>query len=171
MNIVSYADFLSPDDFATAVQLTRYSSGWNYTGQSNKEGFTFWYLDLMSTPFFTEHVASIIREKTKLDFVIDRVYANGQTYGLCGSVHLDRYPEEGDNFLTFLLYTHPRWQLVWGGNTVLYDEENKQEISIPPKPNHAILFDSTIPHVGLEPTRHCQELRTSVAYKLSLIER
>ena len=168
--IQEYTSCLSTDDFAKAIELTRHSTGWRFSQSSNKDdGFTFWYLDLTTTPFFTEDVANRIREITGLDFMIDRVYANGQTYGLCGSVHRDRQPCEQGEYRTFLLYTHPEWDMSWGGMTVIYDEDTKEETIIIPKPNHAVLFDSKMPHIGYEPTRHCKELRVSVAFKLSLV--
>lgn len=168
--ITQYENFLSDDDFKTAVDLTRFSANWKFSQSSNEEdSLTFWYLDLNSTPFFTEVVANRIREVTKTEFVIDRVYANGQTHGLCGNVHRDRQLCEEGDFMTFLLYTHPEWDLSWGGATAIYDERIKLEKLILPKPNHAVMFDSKMPHIGYEPTRHCKELRVSVAFKLSLL--
>lgn len=168
--IHQYATFLPPDEFARAIELTRWSANWKFSQSSNDDdGLTFWYLDLNSTPFFTDIVANRIREVTGLDFIVDRVYANGQTHGLCGSVHRDRQVCEEGEYRTFLLYTHPEWDLSWGGSTVFYDEQSKQETLVLPKPNHAVLFDSKMPHMGYEPTRHCKELRVSVAFKLTLL--
>lgn len=167
--ITEYANFLSDEDFHKAVKLTRFSSGWEFTQNSNKgDGLIFWILYLDNELFFTEYVANKIREATGLDFTIDKVYANGQTYGLCGDIHRDRDIEDQGEFRTFLLYTNPIWYLNWGGFTVFYDDKTGKETIIYPKPNHAVLFDSKMQHVGLEPTRHCTELRTSVAFKLRI---
>lgn len=168
--ITQYANFLTPDEFQKAVDLTRFSGNWKFSQSSNEEdSLTFWYLELTQDPFFSDYLMNKIRLVTGQDFKLDRVYANGQTHGLCGNIHRDRQVCEDGEYRTFLIYTHPEWYLAWGGSTIIYDERTKLETFIPPKPNHAVMFDSKMPHIGLEPTRHCKQLRTSVAFKLSVI--
>lgn len=168
--IAQYANVLTSSEFEQAVNLTRYSNKWSFHQNSNVDdsGFTFWYLELSDCDFFTRVVADRIRSLTNTDFEVDRVYANGQTHGLCGNLHRDRQLHEDGEYRTFLIYLHPEWELAWGGNTVIYDEVNGTELSVPPKPNHAVFFDSKMLHVGMEPSRHCKQLRTTVAFKVTL---
>lgn len=168
--IQQFASFLTPEEFKTAVDLTRFSGNWKFSQTSNDEdSLIFWHLELTQEPFFSEHVLNKICLVTGQEFKLDRVYANGQTHGLCGDIHRDRQLYEDGEYKTFLLYTHPEWYLAWGGSTIIYNEDTKEEIFIPPKPNHAVMFDSTMLHIGLEPTRHCKQLRTSVAFKLTVV--
>lgn len=170
--IQEYANVLSQEDFAKAVEETTLSDLWGFKQQSGSlEGmpeFKFWFLDLSTNEFFKNDVANKIKELIGTDFIIERLYANGQTYGLPGGIHTDVDDvADVDLYKTFILYTHPLWRLDWGGTTVIV--EDKKEVSIIPKPNHGVLFDSNLPHIGTEPSRHCTELRVSVAYKIRLL--
>ena len=107
---------------------------------------------------------NLIKEKTGCQFNLIRVYANGQTHGLSGNWHQD---EEvlSNKFKTFLYYVNPTWDPVWGANTVFTDPVHGVYSQIF-EPNTGLLFNSNIYHVGLEPTRHCRDLRVSIAFKL-----
>lgn len=169
--VVEFDGFLNPEDFKEMSDRVIRSGNWGYGHVSMEGGIKLWYQDLTQNLYFTEYIAQKIKEVTKLNFKIDRVYANGQTHGLCGSVHQDRELDVSTGkYLTFLIYVHPEWYVNWGGETLFYlDKENKVK-AVMPSPNKAVLFDSTIRHIGLEPTRHCNELRATVAYKLTLEE-
>src|SRR5258708_14436480 len=58
------------------------------------------------------------------------------------------------------------WPDGWDGETVFYDEHGEIALSVRPRPNRAILFDSRIPHAGRAPSRQCPALRVTAAYKL-----
>jgi len=161
--------------------------GWKFGLVSDSENVTenslrIWAKDLFNDKVFTDILFEKICDLTKLNFEMLRVYANGQTYGLSGDLHID---EERDNHYTFLYYTNPKWLAEWGGYTIFTEMSNKIQDKLTssnlknntetintkifiPKPNTGILYKSNVTHAGLEPTRHCKELRITVAYKLKL---
>ena len=96
-----------------------------------------------------------------------RQYANGHTYGLGGQPHVG---DDRPGCYTLLYCPMEEWKENWEGETVFYDEQGEILLSVKPRPNRAIFFDSRIPHVGRAPARACQALRISVAYKLETVE-
>jgi Rps23 Pro-64 3,4-dihydroxylase Tpa1-like proline 4-hydroxylase len=137
---------------------------WAFNGCSTDNTFSFWNMDLTQDVFFTTHMLNKIKMFTEKNFALGRVYANGQTYGLCGSYHQDVESNDKESYKTFLYYVNPFWDYQWGGSTIFHQAgENHNQLFIP---NNGVLFDSTIYHAGLEPTRHCKELRVTVAFKL-----
>lgn len=142
------------------------NGSWNFCGYSGSDSpTTFWFMDLNNNPFFTDVFFQKIQRLTNKQFILHRVYANGQTHGLSGSLHIDDEDEKG---YTFLYYANPSWNTAWGGGTLFWESEEchyTQHFI----PNTGILFKANIPHAGLEPTRHCYELRITVAFKLSEI--
>jgi len=122
--------------------------GWAYTGFSVDPNLRFWYLNLDDQPFFTDVMLDRIQKITNKKFILNRVYANGQTHGQCGSIHID---SKLPNAYTLLYYLNPEWYPMWGGSTILV-EENKEIQSSHFVPNRAILFRSDIPHFGSDPS-------------------
>ena len=164
MYIKEYSNFLSKEEHEY-VEKTVYGNSWGFLGCSidSNEGFTIFYMDLSKDIFFTEKMLAKIEKISNKKFDLMRVYANGQTYGLSGSLHKD-HESDDDRYKTFLYYVNPWWNYVWGGETIFVENDNTYKQS--PIPNTGLLFTSSIPHAGLEPTRHCKELRVTVAFKL-----
>lgn len=157
-----YKDILTPAELGECVNTIQ-NGGWKFVGESlDKDFIRFFYMNLDGVDFFSKFFFEKIKKIIGEDFTLDTVYANGQVHGLCGSMHCDDYSE---NAYTFLFYVNPNWEVHWGGGTTLYLNPDKYETAnfIP---NSAILFKGNIPHVGLEPTRHCKDLRITVAFKL-----
>jgi len=163
INIQFYPNFLTDQEQSYVIAKTLGGNTWSHGGISVDDGFCFWYMELIQDVFFTEYMLNKIKIITKKNFIINRVYANGQTYGLSGSYHQDAF-DNGDIYKTFLYYVNPNWKSEWGGSTLF--QKNEEVYTQPFISNNAILFDSTIYHVGLEPTRHCKDLRVTVAFKL-----
>ena len=170
MEIIPYYEFLDSTEQQYVINNTVNSSKWSFNGipdsdQPNK--IIFWYLPLDNDHFFTKKIFEKIKTTTNQNFSLERVYANGQTYGLSGSLHVDQ--ELGNNqYYTFLYYVQPTWEPEWGGQTVFCDNKENIIYSQFPTPNLGILFNSEILHAGLEPTRLCKLLRVTVAFKLKL---
>lgn len=164
MDIDSIYEWLDYDHWAQVCNRTQRGSGWRFQQSSNDgDGVKFWYMDLAQDALFTSTLLKKIRNDTGVDWVLDRVYANGQTHGLCGSVHQDVIDAEPGQCYTLLYYANNEWRPEWGGHTLFTTQDGV--LSRYPTPNSMVWFDSTIPHVGLEPTRHCPELRVTVAFK------
>jgi hypothetical protein len=168
LNIKSYPNFLTQEEHNYVIAKTLKGNTWWHGGFSEDENaVNFWFMNLMNDVFFTEYMLNKIKIITEKNFVIDRVYANGQTYGLSGTYHQDAPDLNTNNkniYKTFLYYVNSNWKSEWGGSTLF--KQNEEVYTQPFIPNNAILFDSPIYHVGLEPTRHCKDLRVTVAFKL-----
>ena len=125
----------------------------------------FWCLELSNDPFFTsllfEKVQTVVSAKCKLD----RVFANGQTYGQDGDWHQDR-GEKGN--YTFVYYANLKWKPDWGGETDFLIDGKIYSVS--PEYNKAVFFPGDVTHRGLAPTRECYDLRVSIAFQCTLLE-
>ncbi len=120
-----------------------------------------WLMDLNNEDFFTKNLFSNLKNLIG-EFKLSSVYANGQTYGLDGDIHVD---SEDDNYYTFLYYPMMYWDLNWGGETVIIRPEGITE-TVYPKPNTGVLFPSNWGHFGKGPSRYCTDLRVTIAFKL-----
>lgn len=64
--------------------------------------------------------------------------------------------------LTVLYYANLEWDIEWGGHTLFLDPTGKEsEYLCLYKPSRVIVFDGTIPHLILNPTRVCPHNRYS----------
>ncbi|HEY2345126.1 MAG TPA: 2OG-Fe(II) oxygenase [Xanthomonadaceae bacterium] len=96
-----------------------------------------------------------------------RVYANGHTYGVEGSIHSDSTDEQ--NYFTTIYYAHGAWELDWAGEIVFFPREMDDiSRSVYPKPGRVIMFRGATPHVARSPSRECPELRTCIVFKTQL---
>ena len=168
MDVHSVYNFLTVEQWFQAVSKTYGAAGWRFGGNSvDDQGFKFWHLDLMNDEFFTKTMFEKICQDTDQDRDLHRVYADGQTYGLWGDLREDVTNVEPGKYYTLLYYANPKWENNWGGYTVFIDPATGGTFSRYPTPNSMAFFDSTITHAGLEPTRHCTDIRVTVAFKLS----
>jgi hypothetical protein len=170
-----FENVLDNEDYEYVLNKTLLGNEWSFSGISNsdsavKEGFIFWFQNLSETPFFNDNFLSVIENLTNKKFEIIRVYANGQTYGQPGTIHTDIYDDvyAPELYYTFLYYVNPVWDAHWGGQTIVIDE-NGTVNSVFPSRNTACIFPSVLKHLGSEPSRHCGDLRVTVAFKLKEI--
>jgi Rps23 Pro-64 3,4-dihydroxylase Tpa1-like proline 4-hydroxylase len=165
-----FDNVLDENHYNYVLEKTMFGDQWKFIGYSkNPSDYKFWYMELENDSFFQNDFLKIIEKLSNKKFEIQRVYANGQTYGQPGNVHKDVSTDYAPElYYTFVYYVNPVWDLSWGGATQVV--QSTGEIStIMPIRNTAILFNSALNHVGLEPTRYCPELRVTVAFKLKEI--
>lgn len=165
-NIQRFVNFLSVTEFDKVWSIIDKAESWTQKGTSREGTQSFGYLNLAHEPYFTEYLVERISRATDMKLRLDRVYANGQMFGQDGSFHRD---SELPNTFTFLLYMNKIDNLEkWGGETQFrfYDD---QLTVFQPETNSALMFDSTIWHRGLGPTRHVDEMRITVAWKFTRI--
>lgn len=95
------------------------------------------------------------------------VYANANTHGNEGNVHIDsQHPLDR----TLLIYGVRQWQVGWGGETVFYDPECRLLGSVMPAPARVVFFAGHIRH-GVNPiSRACRDLRPVLVFKTRLQE-
>ena len=158
--IDQYFNFLDVSEFSR-ISIQK-SEKWKYGGHSVPGGNKFWYLDLMDDPFYSKYLKEKIERTVNAQLILDRVYANGQTFGQDGQFHQDSTEPKS---YTFLLYTN----LIdceidsWGGETQF--RLPKFLRSYQPIPNSAIFFNSNLWHRGLGPSRHVNDMRITIAWK------
>ena len=158
-------DALSPSLYDALCELVQ-SPGWQFGHRSNSDGpEQFWWrpLDHDVEPHIAlKELGPWLESTAAAGYRIQRIYANGQTAGLDGRIHQDSAQAGSFTLLVFLVSS---WKPEWGGEFVLHPE-GQDPIFIHPKPNRAVLFDGTIPHMGRAPARGCYELRVTLAFKL-----
>lgn len=126
----------------------------------------FWGASLMFPEcfnFFKNKIEAGLKQKIE----IISIAANGQAHGQCGEWHID-YKETYNNFQHYftLIYFPYEWPSEYGGHLLL---KSKEIISILPEFNKAVIFNSFLSHIGLEPTIHCVTQRVSIACKFKLL--
>lgn len=166
-NINRFVNFLSISEFDKVWSIVR-SKPWSHTGFSiDSNSVIFEHMDLIQEPYFSEYLVDKIKRTTNMNFRVDRVYANGQVFGQDGSFHSD---SQEPNTFTFLLYMNKIENIdEWGGETQFkfYDDQ----LSVfQPETNSALLFNSTLLHRGLGPSRRVNDMRVTIAWKFTRIE-
>ena len=106
-----------------------------------------------------------IESGVRLKIEMLRIRVNGQTHSQCGEWHLDN-TFEGPNLYSFV-YFPMQWKPEYGGHLLLQVEDTVH--SILPEYNKAVLFDTSLNHIGLEPTIHCKSMRESIACTFRII--
>jgi len=156
-----YDDFFD-NDIHQEVYSKLMRPNWGIDGGTPNKPEIFWhYDDLENEEYFSEYLYEKICNKLDTEFTgFQRIYANGQTAGQCGTPHYD----DGD--LTFLYYPSPVWDINWQGHLMFMDESDEVVRVVEHKANRAILFPGKIKHYADAPHRWFNGLRISLAYKL-----
>ena len=130
-------------------------------------------VDLTETPEY-ETVPEIQRVWNTLIGVIGekrtllRVYCNGYTYGTDGYTHLDYINTGGPATAseTAIIYLNEgKWDMDWGGETIVYDDNEEPETIVKPKHGRLFLFNSQKWHRALPLSRAYGGLRTIITLK------
>lgn len=158
------------DNFLDNIEIDEslniiHNIGWHFTGTSNdNKDVIFWYSELIESTWFAKLLFEKIKRYFNKDFVLKRVYANGQTFGLDGSFHID---DDNENAYTFILYlsdiTPQNIDRVGGFTQFKLDNG---VLNVEPFFNRGVLFKSNILHRGLAPSRFANMLRISIAFKM-----
>ena len=151
-----YDDFFSQEIQHQIYTFLMDTGGWKLHGGCPTSRF--WHFDdLEQIDYFNDFLYKEITSKLNKKFSkFNRIYANGQTAGQCGTSHTD----DGD--FTFLYYPCLEWKLEWEGHLVFPTDDR----IIKYKPNRAVLFSGNKLHYANAPNRCYNDLRISLAYKL-----
>tara|TARA_B100001175_G_C19003416_1_gene400028 strand:- start:7 stop:498 length:492 start_codon:yes stop_codon:yes gene_type:complete len=135
---------------------------WGISGGNEGKPEIFWHYEgLENEEYFSDYLYNLICKKLDINFKsVQRIYANGQTAGQCGTPHTD----DGD--LTFLYYPAPHWNISWQGHLIFLGDGGEANKVIEYKPNRGVLFEGKIGHYADAPSRFFNSLRISLAYKL-----
>jgi len=96
----------------------------------------------------------LINDIIQSPYILENIQLNGQFLGQNGTTHTDSKFNEGK--MTLMVFITFKWQKEWGGEFQLLEEykDNAKIIkSIEYIPGRIILFDGSIPHRGLAPTK------------------
>jgi len=165
--------FLTPEELeicADAVKRPAWSFG--QISQTSPISTPFWMMTLTDDPFFSTQMKSKIETAANRKFTVQRVYANGQTFGQDGTFHQDN---SSDNSYTFCIYTNKQITTETsddiGGEFIFKlpnsDDDPFSRIAVAPLYNRGILFPAAYFHKGLAFNRYCKGLRISIAWKLT----
>ena len=169
--------FLTPEELQTcadAVKRPLWSFG--QISQTSPVSTPFWMMTLTDDPFFSTHLKSKIETAANRKFSVQRIYANGQTFGQDGTFHQD---DKIDDSYTFCIYTNKQITAETaddiGGEFVFKipnhppnDDDPFSRIAVLPLYNRGILFPGAYFHKGLAFNRYCKGLRISIAWKLKV---
>lgn len=166
-------DFLKEEEMVM-IQKEVESIDWQFKGSTyemdtlgpdvqSKNGIRFWYKELIDT-----NTSLILKERLgqgfNFDILVNKIYMNGQAHSQSGYWHVDSLTNETNEFT--LVYFLKKWLPEYGGHLMI--KTNNDVISYLPKQNRAIIFDSRLLHMGLEPSRHCRTQRESIALKFKI---
>jgi|SaaInlV_120m_DNA_3_1039746.scaffolds.fasta_scaffold00866_6 hypothetical protein len=168
-NLVVYDHMFDQDTFIKIINILQ-EPKWEFghtsyhpSDPNHKRCYKFWKRDLSDNLFFTDYLLNKIQEKTQQSFTLEYVYANGHTYGLDGIFHQDCYDEYGR---TFLLCANSQWANEWGGGTQFYTDTTELR-TVMFQPNRGMLFPGVVYHSAAPTTRLFNDLRITVAWKLT----
>jgi len=164
---IIYDNVLSKEEWEYVYNKIYNGGNWSFTGFSDDSSKLFWFMNLNEDKFFTDIFFNKIQNLSNANFILDRVYANGQTFGLSGELHRDVESDKKNRYFTFLYYPCKEWHVSWNGQTIIIEKENEVNCQYP-TPNRGVLFDSTDLHYAEAPSRSFFGLRTTVAFKLTL---
>ncbi|MBN8885149.1 MAG: hypothetical protein J0I77_05475 [Rudaea sp.] len=165
--LIEILDDCLPASLHLAAWQACQESRWQFGhGSARTSPARFWKMDLDGHPVFDEIWRQLRARCEALaghKLRVVRQYANGHTFGLGGALHRD---DGRSGTFTLLFYPHPEWKLEWEGETVFHRADGEIALASRVVPNRAVFFDSRIFHAGRAPSRHCPELRVTVAFKL-----
>jgi len=163
-DIKVYKNIFSSEDCET-IKYYLDQPKWKYGHRStNNSVKSFWSMSLDDNEYFFNYLFGKILNIVNQKFSIEKVYANGQTFGLDGEFHTDCHLLDTTRY-TFLYYCNEVWDKSWLGDTLFQDEYNNLK-HFYPEPNSAIFFPGNIFHYGQSPSRDYYGLRTTLAFKM-----
>lgn len=91
---------------------------------------------------------------------------SANAFGTEGSVHhdIDR-PDARPRHLTVLVYCNPRWDIGWGGETLVFDERQEVSAAVMPRPGRVMTLCGDPAHVGRSVSRTCPTDRRVLVFK------
>jgi len=160
-------NFLNESELREVLNFTN-SLSWKYGASSgDSTSVRFWISHLNNEKKIIDIISPKIEKMSGFKIEIERVYANGQTYGQDGVFHTDH--ESYDRY-TFILYVSPIFpdnvDIVGGFTQFKIDN---QIVNIEPYQNRGCMFKSNIIHRGLAPSREVDMLRVTLAFKLKRV--
>lgn len=103
------------------------------------------------------------------DFYVSRIYADCVLPSDTPVIHTDCWPVDRD--LTLVYYACPEWKADWGGETVIYDDDEDGRLPVLPRPGRGALFRGALRHGARPPTGLAATPRYTFAIKMRSVAR
>lgn len=170
--ITEYKDWVDEQTLVNLWGSTVCQPGWAFGQKSNNDTiYPMWVQGFFNTfegnykqnanPWIVE-VGNRFLDICGDEYVLIRNMLSGNTFGQDGDIH-DDWQVPGES-LTGVLYLNSRWEDNWGGETVVYNREDTNQLEISKfEASKLIVFDGSNPHIGKGPQRICGELRCIIA--------
>lgn len=172
--IVVCDNFLDEEEIKKAVDIIEKKS-WQFGHVSNggkKPDLIetpFWSTNLNEDEFFSVYLKEVIERHFQRKFKLDRVYANGQTFGQDGTFHTDNDKENTFSFCLYLGRVDKKYTEIAGGYIYFKLPGNKFDICYEPLFNRGLLFPSNYLHKSTSYSRYVMNMRICVAWKMEEI--
>ena len=172
MLITEHKDFISETELQTLWALCVCSDNWRFGQKSNNDTvYPMWFQGYYDTfrsqykpgiPEKIDEIGDRFIDLISEEYCLVRNMLAGNTFGQDGDIH-DDWPTAGES-ITGVLYLNRRWEDNWGGETLVYNNDNTSEVEISKfEAGKLITFDGSNPHIGKGPQRACGELRCILA--------
>ena len=171
MAVEIFDDFLTDQEWAQAL-MELDGHVWSPGFHSNDKSKWIWGAPLSPKGKIHSNLVHALLEQTGMGFTTLYAGANAQTVDRQATLHMD---SGGGATHTLVWFSHRHWLPHWGGRLNIYpgisagapSEYWITNWAIEPKPNRAVLFYSTIPHVGEPPNSAAMDIvRVSVGLHL-----
>jgi hypothetical protein len=166
--IIVCDNFFNLEEISKILTIIK-ENKWEWGHKSNGEKLSetpFWTMDLSEDLFFSNTLKKIIEKHFGKKFNLNRVYANGQTFGQDGTFHTD---DENPKAVTFCFYANhisEEYVDTAGGYIYFKIPGKKFEVCYQPIFNRGIMFPSSFMHKGVSYTRYIMDMRICIAWKL-----
>lgn len=132
----------------------------------------FWYKDLMKSDYIKELFKYRAEDCLNSKVETLRLYANGQSHGMTGHIHTDVDPDDSGICGSIVYFFQANWKPEYGGHLIFLSPEdpNRVMLSVFPRSNSAVMFNSKLSHMAFDPSVYCTNQRISIAYKFRVKE-
>lgn len=171
MEIQVFDNFLSDIEITncfTYIEKPLWQWGHKSNSQGNSINVPFWYMELSGIDYFTKCLRDKIEKITGKKFKINRVYANGQTYGQSGVYHQDSTDADTYTFCLYLSKIDASIVDDIGGSIQFKIPGQKYTVCFDPLFNRGLFFPSNYFHRGNSFSRFSIDLRICIAWKMTL---
>jgi len=170
-----FDDFLTENELSKCIEaISRPAWKFGQASYNSPISTPFWMMTLDDDSFFTKELFFKIQNVTQKKYAIQRVYANGQTFGQDGTYHQDDVSDETYTFCLFInkQITNETVDNIGGEFVFKIPYHNTSDspfsrVIIEPIYNRGIFFPSNCFHKGLAFNRYNKGLRVSIAWKLT----
>ena len=123
------------------------------------------YLDLESIQK-TKLFSAVSDLLSNLNYKVQLVNSYVHNYGVDSptAVHIDNTTP------TVIYYANPKWEIDWGGETFILDENSDIKKAIFTKPGRIIIFDGNTTHMGKPTSIKARERRYIIVFKFIFLD-